>query len=113
MVQVLKPRTQKKLMIVGEDYQAVLSRYFDELPPFLGGKCCCPKCANEVETIVDHQPNGTSSGSEVYAGTSLDSNRGHTKIVTVGALLLWVFVFILAVYYHKLMLPQLYNRNAS
>ncbi|MFS8019830.1 putative CRAL-TRIO lipid binding domain-containing protein [Helianthus anomalus] len=39
--QVLKPRTQQKLMIVREDYQEVLSKYFEELPPFLCGNCTC------------------------------------------------------------------------
>lgn len=119
LFQVLKPRTQQKLMIVGEDYQDVLSRYFEELPPFLGGKCCCRKCANEVETIgrrtgIDHHLNSTSSDPEIYVGTSLDINREHIKVVAVGGLVLWVcVVFVLAVYYHKLMFTGLYNRNGS
>ncbi|KAI3793354.1 hypothetical protein L1987_35971 [Smallanthus sonchifolius] len=121
LFQVLKPRTQQKLMIVGEDYQEVLSRYFEELPPFLGGKCSCSKCSNEVATVGekmradlrDHHRVGTSD-SEIYVGSSLDTNRDHVKIAAVGRLLLWLCViFILAVCYHHPMLPHLFNRSGS
>ena len=116
-------------MIVGDDYLEVLSKYFDEFPPFLGGKCGCPKCVNVVETVGEKKMvdlgerhvNGTSSGSELdatssgselNAGTSVDISRQPVKITAVGALLLWVcVVFILGVCYH--MLPQLYSRSGS
>lgn len=104
LFQVLKPRTQQKLTIVGEDYQEVLFRYFEEIPPFLGGKCCCSKCSNEVETVVERT---NIASSEVYVGSSLDINCDHVKIAAVAALLLWVCgVFILAAYYHQLMFPN-------
>ncbi|KAK1409482.1 hypothetical protein QVD17_36008 [Tagetes erecta] len=118
LFQVLTPRTQQKLMIVGEDYQDVLSRYFEKLPPFLGGNCSCPKCANEMGTVGekthidlrDNHQNGTSSGSELYVSSSLDTNRDHVKIAAVGGLMVWVcIVFILAVCYHH----HLYNRSGS
>ncbi|XP_076903602.1 uncharacterized protein LOC143558707 [Bidens hawaiensis] len=118
LFQVLKPRTQQKLMIVGDDYREVLARYLEQLPPFLGGNCSCPKCANVVATIgektrVDLHRNGASSDTELYVGSSLDTNREHTKTV-MGGLLIWVcVVFILAVCYHHSMLPHLYNRSGS
>ncbi|GJW33328.1 phosphatidylinositol/phosphatidylcholine transfer protein SFH11-like protein [Tanacetum coccineum] len=138
LFQVLKPRTRQKLKIVGQDYLEVLSKYFDEFPPFLGGNCGCPKCVNVVETVGqkktmelgEHHVNGTSSGSELVAassgselvavssgseldaGTSIDISRQPVRITAVGALLLWVcVVFILGVYYH--MFPQLYSRSGS
>ncbi|KAF5770870.1 putative CRAL-TRIO lipid binding domain-containing protein [Helianthus annuus] len=119
LFQVLKPRTQQKLMIVGEDYQEVLSKYFEELPPFLGGNCTCPKCANEATTVgetnlKDHHGHGASSNTELYVGSSLDTSREHAKIAAVGGLLLWVcVVFILAVCYHRSTLPHLYNKSGS
>nr|GEY41795.1 phosphatidylinositol/phosphatidylcholine transfer protein SFH12-like [Tanacetum cinerariifolium] len=102
-------------MIVGEDYLEVLSKYFDEFPPFLGGKCGCPKCVNVVETVGqkktmelgEHRVNGASSGSELVAassgsellaassgseldaGTSVDISRQPVRITAVVALLLW------------------------
>ncbi|KAK9061199.1 hypothetical protein SSX86_018379 [Deinandra increscens subsp. villosa] len=119
---VLKPRTQEKIVIVGEDYPEVLSRYFEELPPFLGGNCSCPKCAYKVATVgektrfdlIDHHQNDTSSDSGVYVGSILDANREHVKIAAMGGLLLWVCViFVLAVCYHHAMLPHLYNKSGS
>ncbi|KAJ0558355.1 putative CRAL-TRIO lipid binding domain-containing protein [Helianthus annuus] len=122
LFQVLKPRTRRKLMIVGEDYRAVLSRYFEDLPPFLGGNCSCSKCSNEAETVGkmtsidfrDHRLNGSSSDFERCVGSSLDTNQEHVKIVVAGSLLVWLcVVFILAVYYHQLVFPQLYYRTGS
>ncbi|KAJ0729629.1 hypothetical protein HanLR1_Chr00c2294g0839721 [Helianthus annuus] len=109
-------------MIVGEDYRAVLSRYFEDLPPFLGGNCSCSKCSNEAETVGkmtsidfrDHRLNGSSSDFERCVGSSLDTNQEHVKIVVAGSLLVWLcVVFILAVYYHQLVFPQLYYRTGS
>ncbi|KAD7480084.1 hypothetical protein R6Q59_008881 [Mikania micrantha] len=121
LFQVLKPRTQQKLIVVGDNYQEVLSRYFEELPPFLGGKCCCPKCANKVETVGentrfdlrDHHQNSTSYDSEHYIGSILDTNRKRVKIAALGGLLLWICVFILAICYHHPVLPHLYNKIPS
>lgn len=108
-------------MILGDDYKEVLSKYFEELPDFLGGKCSCPKCANGVATVgeriidlSDRHLNNTSSNSELYAVTSLSISREYIKIAGVGALLLWVcIVFILGAYYHQFMISQLYNRSGS
>ncbi|XP_071708037.1 uncharacterized protein [Rutidosis leptorrhynchoides] len=111
LFQVLTPRTQRKLMILGDNYQEVLSRYFEELPDFLGGKCSCPRCTNDVATvgeraiidITNHRIDNTSSNTELYAGpSSLNINGEYVKVAGVGALLLWVcIVFFLAVYYHR------------
>ncbi|KAI7751227.1 hypothetical protein M8C21_021296 [Ambrosia artemisiifolia] len=121
-ITVLKPRTRRKLMIVGEDYQAVLSRYFKDSPPFLGGNCSCSKCEKEAATVGkktsidvrDHRLKGSSSDSELCVGSSLDTNHEHIKIGVARGLLLWVCViFMLAVYYHQLVFPQLYYITGS
>lgn len=44
MYQVLRPATQQKLHIEGQDYLKVLSEFFQSVPAFLGGNCTCPKC---------------------------------------------------------------------
>lgn len=97
LFQVLKPRTQQKLTIVGEDYQEVLSRYFEVLPPFLGGKCSCSKCVNEVETVEerridngDRHLNSIFSDSGVCDGSRLDRDWAFTRAIIVGAVLLWL-----------------------
>ncbi|XP_048494881.1 uncharacterized protein LOC104887023 isoform X1 [Beta vulgaris subsp. vulgaris] len=45
LFQVLRPGTRRKLRILGEDYQKVLSEHLQVLPSLLGGDCSCPKCA--------------------------------------------------------------------
>ncbi|KAI3520007.1 hypothetical protein L1887_09228 [Cichorium endivia] len=118
LFQVLKPRTQEKLTIVGEDYQEVLSRYFEELPPFLGGRCSCSKCSNEVTTVEErtriNHGDGAFSNSELCDGSRLDRDWAFIKTAIVGAFLLWIcLLYILAVYNEQIMVPLLYNRNGS
>lgn len=57
-IQVLKPATRKKLKLVGEMYQKVLSDNLPTLPSYLGGSCTCMKCAKIGKWDV-FQPNET------------------------------------------------------
>lgn len=98
LFQVLKPRTQQKLTIVGEDLQEVLSRHFEDLPPFLGGKCCCSKCASEVQTVEERTRIGgedrhlklTLSDSELCYGSRLDKDCKFLVSAMLGSFLLWL-----------------------
>ncbi|KAK2983266.1 hypothetical protein RJ640_009280, partial [Escallonia rubra] len=55
LFQVLKPATRKKLRIIGDNYQEVLSEFLQTLPVFLGGKCSCSICSSpgDVQSVKD------------------------------------------------------------
>ncbi|KAH9603147.1 hypothetical protein KSS87_010076 [Heliosperma pusillum] len=48
LFKVLRPGTRKKLRILGQDYQQVLSEQLPALPSLLGGNCSCPKCSKVI-----------------------------------------------------------------
>ncbi|XP_047316220.1 phosphatidylinositol/phosphatidylcholine transfer protein SFH4-like [Impatiens glandulifera] len=50
LFRVLRPNTQQKLRIIGENYQEVLSEYLQTLPSFLGGTCSCIRCSDSTDT---------------------------------------------------------------
>lgn len=123
LFQVLKPKTRKKLRVVGGDHQEVLSKYFEALPPFLGGNCSCSKCSeSSFEGIneeimknserVDFTDDSTVPlpDCDHPAETSVEITRELVRTAIIGAVILWIILaFILGMYYPQ-MLHQLYSR---
>lgn len=62
-LQVLKPATRKKLIVVGGIDHEVLAEYLHTLPACLGGKCTCFKCSKaESQQLQVIRSSGTNSG---------------------------------------------------
>ncbi|KAL8103008.1 uncharacterized protein LOC141677635 [Apium graveolens] len=80
LFQVLKPATRKKLRIIGDNYQEVVTEFLQTLPLFLGGACSCVNClgfSNESGT------NGEAVQTNPRAELISDTNEGITKIELV------------------------------
>lgn len=57
LFQVLKPATRQKLMILGDNYEEVLTELLHTLPLFLGGTCSCSNCS-----VFSEQSNENGNG---------------------------------------------------
>ncbi|XP_059666239.1 uncharacterized protein LOC132312039 [Cornus florida] len=115
LFQVLRPATQQKLRIVGENYRKVLSEYLQAFPPFLGGKCSCPKCSDPVDIqdmnteIIRMKPTAdlsnypSVSSPDLYYHSDPRVNENRDEVVRtaiIGFLMIWIFIaVILATHY--------------
>ncbi|THG19360.1 hypothetical protein TEA_004037 [Camellia sinensis var. sinensis] len=115
LFQVMRPTTQQKFRIVGENYQKVLWEYLQALPSFLGGKYYCLKCSDQVvthnmnEEIVLMRASGRLANNENVpspASRHLTGNRVNQgsdqimRIVIISILMMCIFIaFVLAKQY--------------
>lgn len=76
IMQVLKPATRKKLMIIEGNYQEVLSKCLQALPLFLGGNCSCSKCSDLGGT--QGLTNASVPSPDFYALTGPGENDSNT-----------------------------------
>lgn len=86
-MQVLRPATRKKLRIIGDNYQEVITEFLQTLPIFLGGTCSCGNCLGNVSNtngeIIQTNPRAelTNETNEEITETELgdDTNEIITK----------------------------------
>lgn len=79
-MQVLKPATRKKLKIIGDNYQEVVTEFLQTLPLFLGGTCSCVNCLGfSNESGTNGEVVQTCPGAELRS----DCDEGITKIELV------------------------------
>ncbi|GMY10807.1 phosphatidylinositol/phosphatidylcholine transfer protein sfh2 [Fagus crenata] len=112
-IQVLKPTTRKKLKIVGEMYNKVLSEYLQTPPSYLGGKCTCAKCStisirfrqqHHSNRMNKFEPNLLSDGEGPAApypaddiDIGLNSNFDQVlRTAIISILMVWVFIAVIA-----------------
>uniref|UniRef100_A0A5B7BU34 CRAL-TRIO domain-containing protein n=1 Tax=Davidia involucrata TaxID=16924 RepID=A0A5B7BU34_DAVIN len=125
LFQVLRPATQQKVRIVGENFQKVLSEYLETFPYFLGGKCPCSKCSDpvdiqgmneEMKSTAGPSNHATVTSPDFYYHTDTSMNRNRDQVVRtaiIGVLLLWLIIaFILGMHYPE-HLPFLYRQGRS
>lgn len=127
LFQVLRPGTRRKLRILGEDYQKVLSEHLEVLPSFLGGNCSCPKCLKfmgkdnaigprvEYETDngrVEYETDNVSSLHSAYHADDFEFIKCDKviKSIIISLLVLLLYV-VLTVRFHSLEGIQLYRRG--
>lgn len=80
LFQVLKPATRKKLRIIGDNYQEVVTEFLQTLPLFLGGTCSCINCLRcSNVSSANGEIVQTGPGAELKA----DTNEGITNIEPV------------------------------
>ncbi|XP_021771085.1 uncharacterized protein LOC110735200 isoform X2 [Chenopodium quinoa] len=117
LFQVLRPGTRRKLRILGEDYQKVLSEYLQALPSFLGGDCSCPRCSdsigkesNAVGPVIEYEAENVSSH-PAYRADDFESIKCDKvlKSIIIGLLLLLLYI-VLTVRFHSLEGINLYKR---
>lgn len=108
MDQVLKPITQQKVQIEGEEsYKKVLASFLKSVPSFLGGNCKCSDCcAASINTAIhsnkSHSRNNKSdkldgsSCDRIHNDVPYDSNYEQgVRAALVGLLMIWIFFAIL------------------
>lgn len=80
LFQVLKPATRKKLRIIGDNYQEVVTEFLQTLPLFLGGTCSCVSCLGFSSVSVT---NGEIVQRSPRAEIKSDTNEGITTMELV------------------------------
>lgn len=110
-IQVLKPVTRQKLIIVGESYQKVLSEYIQTVPMYLGGPCTCTNCSvlskpsvptNEeinVELSAESSNEKDLSSPHSTFQTDVDINGNCDQVLRtaiIGILILWLFITLIS-----------------
>lgn len=122
-MQVLRPSTRQKVMILGRNYRDYLSNNLESVPSFLGGNCSCSKCSSHSNTIEEEMPLAPSTAHQTNDNTpeihhhSLSimnpTKKPLVKIIVIGVVMVWIlFAIILGTHYSE-WVPPLYWRSHS
>ncbi|KAL2899044.1 Sec14 cytosolic factor [Bienertia sinuspersici] len=108
LMKVLKPVTQQKLKFLGQQYQEILSEFFQELPACLGGKCKCSICISANSHTARHFPSMevanqlladglTSNDVDLdYIRSEIDVRHSFDQVLRTGMIGLLMFCVLVA-----------------
>ncbi|XAR66302.1 hypothetical protein NMG60_11012482 [Bertholletia excelsa] len=127
LFQVMRPATQQKLRIIGENYQEALTGYLQTLPSFLGGQCSCPKCSGQADlhymnedTSQKRQTRRLDDENKPFPTlpeldhTRVNQNGGQIqRVAVIGILMVWIFIVLVMARHYPDSLSLLYWQGGS